>query len=301
MIVLRESIKNLIEKTFILEYTLPNGLIDKTSLTTLKDYCFRANDYGVSESIYNSIVDYCLNDIEIDITKLEIVQQKAIRDRLRFSKDADLEIQLRYGFFGEVLLNILLKVFFGTNKIIAKGHFYDPTADQEPKGYDSFHFIKKTNNIELWFGESKMYGNVSGAVNSVLQNINKVLSKEYYERNIRAVFDKSPLFDKAHTKDVFNELIDLISNGPFDKSILKELNKRRIKIFYPILIVYNEKSLTYDDKIIKVIDEIKKQISNIEVINKIDAELLFLFVPVDNVIDIKKEVIKWILNQKPII
>ncbi len=77
---MRDSIKKIIEKTFVLEYRLPNDGIDKSSITNLSDYFYDVTDQGVSKSIYNSIVDYCLNDIEIDLLSLDQHQIYAVDD-----------------------------------------------------------------------------------------------------------------------------------------------------------------------------------------------------------------------------
>jgi len=111
----------------MLRYKLPIPTIKNTSLTTLEDYCIGSTSQNdVSESIYFSIVDYCLNETEIDIAKLDDHQMYSIENRLRYSDDDSLETKLKYGFFGETLLNILLSSFFGANKIVAKGIFYIP-------------------------------------------------------------------------------------------------------------------------------------------------------------------------------
>ena len=110
---MRKAIKELIKKSFILEYTLPNGVIDKTTLTKFNDYCFDSTDSKVSESIYNSIIDYCLNDVEVDLLNLDKNQLFSIENRLRYDSDADLDIQLKYGFFWRNSFKYFFKsVFF---------------------------------------------------------------------------------------------------------------------------------------------------------------------------------------------
>lgn len=152
---MRDTLKNLIEKTFILKYKLPYGSIDKLSLTTNQDYCFESDETLVGEAIYSSIIDYCLNEIEIDLSKLDSYQVYAIENKLRYDSHDSLDSQLKYGFFGETLLNIIINYFFHTKKIIAKGHFYSPLDKSEPKGYDSFHFMECNNKIEFWLGSQK--------------------------------------------------------------------------------------------------------------------------------------------------
>lgn len=297
---MRKAIKELIKKSFILEYTLPNGVIDKTTLTKFNDYCFDSTDSKVSESIYNSIIDYCLNDIEVDLLNLDKNQLFSIENRLRYDSDADLDIQLKYGFFGETLLNIFLKVFFHTEKIIAKGHFYNPLERSEPKGYDSFHFIENDLGLEFWFGESKMYTSLKGAVKSILSNLNNALSNEYYERNIRAIMNRNSDLDETKCSLLFKELLEKLKNENMEE-VMSALVKNGVKMVYPILIIYNESSDNFDMKIKSTMTIIQNEIDKQTIDNQINAELLFVLVPVTDVISIKKEVLEWISIQKPVI
>lgn len=297
---MRESLIKLIENTFIKKYELPFNNIDKSVITTLKDYCFNVSSDGkVSESIYNSIVDYCLNDIEIDITKLDSNQRYAINNRLRYDPNNKIKTQLKYGFFGETLLNIILNVFFHSKKIISKGYFYNPLEKSEPKGYDSFHFVQNENELEFWFGEAKMYVKYSNAINNIISNLNKALSIEYYENNIRAILTNTKNLDYSICSEIFREINEKLKNESIN--IYQEIKEKKIKVVYPILIVYEYHGENFDMKITSVLQEIEKQVSDFEILNQIEAELLFIFVPVNNVIAIKTEVLEWILEKKSII
>ena len=297
---MRKAIHDLIQKTLILKFKLPFESIDKSSLTFLHDYCFESSDLGVTEAIYNSIVDYCLNDFEIDLSKLDQNQIFAIQNRLRYDEDADLETQLKYGFFGESLFNILLKVYFHSNKIIAKGHFYSSIDKSEPKGYDSFHFLDNKGQLEFWMGESKMYTSLPQAINKVLVNINQALSVKYYENNIRAILQRSNDLDSSCCQPLFEDLVSKLKNENMEV-VMRTLKERKVKLIYPILLTYNSLVKDYNDNIIRSMTYIQNQINKSTINNEIVAELLFILVPVENVTSIKKEVLKWISDQKPII
>jgi len=240
---MRKTLSDFINKTITIRYKLPTSKISKTSLTVTNDYCLdTTNQNDIAESIYYSIVDYCLNESEIDITKLNEHQIYAIENRLRYSNEDELDTQLKYGFFGEVLLNILLEQFFASKKIIAKGYFYSPIEKSEPKGYDSFHFFEDdSNDFEFWFGESKMYISLKTAVTSVFNNINKALSSKYYETNLRAILSRMRDIDRTKITPLFEEIESKLKN---ERVILKDLIETyNIKVIYPVLFAYNEKSL----------------------------------------------------------
>jgi hypothetical protein len=297
---LRKAINDLIKKVFTLKYKLPNGSIEKSSITGQYDYCYEATDSGISDSIYMSIIDYCLNDIEIDLTKLDQNQIFSVENRLRYNSEDELDVQVKYGFFGEVLLNIVLSVFFHTNKIIAKGHFYSPIEKSEPKGYDSFHFVEDGGKIEFWFGEVKMYSSIRQAINSINSNLNKALSTDYYKENLRAILMRNNDLDEPGSSQLFKDLLDQLRNSNMNK-VIDEIKSKGIKVVYPILIVYNENSSTFDEKIMKSMKIITDKIDTNKVINELSAEILFILIPANDVIEIKKEVLEWIFSQKSII
>ena len=77
---------------------------------------------------------------------------EAISQRIRIEEEDNEDTQLKYGFFGEVLLNLMLRIYYSTNGIIAKGYFYNILKPEEPKGYDSYHLIETYDKTELLFG-----------------------------------------------------------------------------------------------------------------------------------------------------
>lgn len=297
---MRDSIKKFIEETFILEYKLPLNKIDKSSITKLNDYFYDVSDSNVSESIYNSIIDYCLNDIEIDLLNLDQNQMFAINNRLRYDNEAELDTQIKYGFFGETLLNIVLNVMFKSNKIIAKGHFYSPIEKSEPKGYDSFHFFEENENIQFWFGESKMHTSIHHALNSVFSNINRALSNSYYQDNLRAIISKEKYLDETEVSQLFKDLTEILKNNSM-KKVMDEIKKNKISVVYPILISYNDNSKDFTSKMEKTMRLIERKLNDFDISNEIDAEIMFILIPVNNIINIKKDVLTWISKQKPII
>ena len=65
---MRNSLKNLIKKTLIYKYTLPNVLldIDGMSLSNVEDDCFSCEcETALAEIIYNSVIEYSFNQFDL--------------------------------------------------------------------------------------------------------------------------------------------------------------------------------------------------------------------------------------------
>ena len=124
---MRESLKNLIQSSIILQYCLPynvaNKQISRSCISTGEDYCLLQNgtDIDVANIIYNGIVDYAYSDNEIDLFQLNNLQIRALLSKLKFDPNASESIQLGYGFQGEVMLHLLLSHFFHAEKALARG------------------------------------------------------------------------------------------------------------------------------------------------------------------------------------
>ena len=91
-----------------LKYSLPNtgSSIPKITVSTLSDKCYQVltSDGDLSKIIYNGIIEYSFDESSIDLTKLDTLQKRALISRMKFDCAATEEQQLKYGFYGEVLL-----------------------------------------------------------------------------------------------------------------------------------------------------------------------------------------------------
>jgi len=297
---MRKSLRELMTNSLIVQFSNVNNHFAKTSLTSLRDCYVQGTDSNITEIIYNSIVDYCLNEDEIDLHRLDENQSFALNNRLRYSAEQELDVQLKYGFFGEVLLNSLLISAFCTDRIIAKGYFYSPIEKSESKGYDAFHFVEDNGKISFWFGEAKMYVSVKNAVKSVLENINKSLSKQYYSDNARAIILRGKDLNTTSCTPVFTELLKKLRNEEL-RDIYKEISSQNIETVYPILLCFTSNKQDFSEKIQEAISVIEVELLKVTVSNEIKAEILFVLVPLNSVIDVKKEVLEWISTKKPLI
>lgn len=297
---MRQSLINFFKNTVVLKYTLPNQQlgIDKSIYTTIdNDYCYQVdNDDKLVELIVNSIVDYSFNDRELvnkDIIKKHF---SAIRSRLRYENDDDIDTKEKYGFYGEVLLNLMLRLNFGTNSIIAKGYFYDILAPEENKGFDSFHIIETANQLQLWFGEVKFHQTYQSALESIFKNIEKAISDNYFSCNLLAMENKQNSLNVVGSK--VSEILEVLSDDP-NVAIADLLQTYSMKLVYPIFILCATPR-NYNYTIKSIIDKIRNEYGNKNLSIGFEYDIFFILLPVNNVKQIKMNVIQWIDSKKPL-
>ena len=192
---MRDALKNAIHNAILFECKLPHqeSGIDKSCLSSQNDICFsNSNPQEISKIIYNGIVEFAINEYEIDYNALEREQRKAILSRIRYNPEASEDTKLKYGFYGEVLLDLILRVFLNTSVLAARGYFYSPIENSEAKGFDAFHLMEREGNIDLWFGEAKFYVQYKSAITPVMEKLSTSLSDGYLNRNLLAIIDERP-------------------------------------------------------------------------------------------------------------
>lgn len=299
---MRESLKNLIEETIIFQYSLPceEPEICKTHHTHEEDHCFTASDSdSIVPIIYNGIIDYSFNETDIDLSRLDSLHVRALKSKLRYNEEAEHTSKIKYGFFGEILLYLILNAIYGADTLISRGYFYNPLEKSETKGYDTYQLIERDENgkVELWFGEVKFYEDYKEALRKIFANIKKSLSDNYFSQNIIAMSDRGE-FNKAGT--LLEKIVHLWEVNPLI-TIAEEVKKHEISFIYPILVAFDSKKKPYDEIIKEVVDYINSAHPRMEFEITIPYKLFFVFLPVTNVGKIKKDVIEWIESKRPLI
>ena len=300
---MRKELIELVKNSIVFQYHLPNDKNDfeRSAFSTQKDVCFFNEDStSISETIYNSIVEYAKNEYDINYDNLTTEQLKALKLSLRYNDEATDEAKQKYGFFGEVLLYAILSVHMGADVLISKGYFYSPLERSEAKGYDVFHLIERGDNLELWFGESKFYVDYKSAINKIIDGLSNAISDSYFERNIFAIIK-----EKSNLTSSPSQLLDVIESweeNP-DISLSKEVKEKNIKLVYPMFVAYDKKVKTYDDSIKDCIQHIKEKFAEHDDLLSptFEFSLFFILLPMDNVSRVKKDVINWITEKKPLI
>ena len=296
---MRQSIIDYFGETVIYKYSLRNENldIDKSIYSTINDQCYKLeSDSDLAKLIYKALLDYAFDECEMNGEDINNLHLEAITQRMRIEEEDDDETQGKYGFFGEVLLNLFLRIKYGTECIITKGVFYDILKPEELKGYDSFHLVEDEDSLYLWFGEVKFHQTDDSAIKSALDNLEKAISDDYFRKNLLALTPKKRIFNAQSTK--MDEIIARVRKDPKIQisALTSDFN---VKLIYPIFIISNTLK-DYDKTIKSSIKHISKNYSGKKLNIGIDYDLFFIFLPVNCVKTIKTEILKWIESKQPL-
>lgn len=302
---MRESLKNLVNNSVCLEYTLPNSEknIDKSALSTREDFCFKNENFeDVAKIIYNGIVEYALNEFKIDYDNLSLEQRKVISTKMRYDKNASDDEKQKYGFYGEVLIDLILRCCLKTKVLLARGYLYSPIENSETKGFDAFHLMKNSEGEdELWLGEAKFYIKYKKPITDVLEKLAISFSNKYLQKNLLAIVDESVHITTSTA--IVDEMVEAWNDDP-DVDLSALAKSRKLKLVYPILITYeSSKNETYEQNIQKCIDHINIEYQRLrsKLVCEVEYSLFFIFLPVEEVSIIKRKVFEWIDNREPLI
>lgn len=309
---MRKTLQDLINNSIVLKYKLPfnftNGKgssisINKSNLTSKgkNEYCFEGNDNDISKIIYNGIIEFAENESEIDYSKLDREQTKAIKLKLRYDKDDKSSTKLQYGFYGEVLLDLFLRNHFHTDVLIARGYFYSPLEKAEAKGFDAFHLVDNNGILELWFGEAKFHKKFSSGIKSVISKMNSSLSDSYLNDHLYAIIKEKKNISKSHT--TLDTIIENWEDNP-EIILIDELTANHIELIYPIFIAYQKQdTFSYEKSIASCVKKINDELSKSTVMPavKINLSIFVMLLPVDDSNKLKEEVIEWIETKEPLI
>lgn len=299
---MRRVLDDFLSQVIGLNYTLPQNVnnLPQISISTQNDECYHvlSSDTDLAKVIYNGIIDYSFDESQIDLTKLDTFQKRALKTKLKFTESDNEEQQLRYGFYGEVLLYLLLQKFHGVGTFISRGYFYNPLENSETKGYDTYQMmLKPDGKTELWFGEVKFHKDFRTGVRQILDKIKKSLDDEYFGNNILAMEDYESFVNPNVT---ITPLLEKFRENP-DVNLAALANEYGFSFVYPMLVVFDDNNKTYDEIVKDVINYTNKRYSVLNVNFSLRYSLFFLLLPVRVVKDIKAQVRSWILSGEPLI
>lgn len=302
---MRESLKNLVNNAVCLEYTLPNSEknINKSDFSAREDFCFRNEDFNdIAKIIYNGIVEYAVNEFDIDYNNLSLEQRKVISAKMRYDRNAsDFEKQ-KYGFYGEVLIDLILRCCFKTKVLLARGYLYSQLEKAEVKGFDAFHLMKNSDEEdELWLGEAKFWIDYKQPITEVLEKLGTSFSNKYLQKNLLAIINESEHITSS--SDFIDEIVDMWNKNP-EVDLPALVRDKKVKLVYPILITYEyQKNNGYDQSIQKCVDHINSEYKRLKskLICDVEYSLFFIFLPLEEVSLIKRKVFEWIDNYEPLI
>lgn len=100
----------------------------------------------------------------------------------------------RRGEFGELLLHVVLRQYFGTLPAVRKIYFKDAPNDTV-KGFDAVHVVASGEDLELWLGEVKFYTNLAAAIRDVVEELQKHSATDYLRTEFSLLLNKlDPVF-----------------------------------------------------------------------------------------------------------
>ncbi|MEI3550814.1 MAG: DUF1837 domain-containing protein [Alphaproteobacteria bacterium] len=293
---MRDILKELVKNTIILEYELPcqeKGL-EKTPLSTHKDKCYNVvSDDSLIDIIYNSIIEYSLNEFDIDKNDYNKSMDIALQTKIRENPNKS------HGFFGEVLLHSILCALFKTDVLIARGYFYCPTSKSEVTGFDSYHLIQYGDKVQLWFGEAKFRTKYHQSICEIIKKLSLTISDDYLRSNILAFENHKRNLNLQGS--VIEKILDDFRENP-KIVIADKLQEYNVSLVYPVLIVYDGND-NYDNNIKKMLNYLVTKYNEIspKISLSIDYKIFFMIIPIKSVNTIKDEVIQCIKSKKPVI
>ncbi len=301
---MRTSLQRLFGQAITLQYKLPvdlpAGQIPRAVISTTGDDCLRqlTTNQDISSLIYNGIVEYAYNDYEIDLKNLNNMQLRAFQNKIKYNSAASMSNKIGYGFHAEVLLHLILDFFYHAQKCVARGYMYHPLENSEIKGYDSYLMVEDTNGrIYCVFGEAKAYINrFEKSVDMILSGLAGDLNDSYLHKNFLA-FEN--IIEKINPASRIPQIIDSWRNNPIINMAV-EAAKYNMEFVYPMFIMYDKKSATYEESILKIVNYINTNSHVITYNMTLPHTLFFIFLPVDNCRDIKKQVVEWIIQKQPV-
>lgn len=300
---MRQGLRKLIQNSILLEFELPDSTtgLRRSILSERNDSCFSATSpNAVSAIIYNGIVEFAMNENKIAYNELQKEQCRVIARYLRYAEKDTADTKQKYGFYGEVLLDLILRTHFSTSVILARGYLYSPTDKAEVKGFDAFHIIERDGKNELWLGEAKFYQDCKSAIRSVLMKLKTTFSKDYVHNNLMAIFNRDQYFSTDNSE--LRKLYESWSDSP-EINMATELERYKLNLVYPIFIAYEKSQAPYARSIGQCLDYIEKDCRkfSLKAPREVTCSIFFIFLPLTEVDEIKKRVIKWIEQKEPLI
>lgn len=301
---MRDTLKQAVKNAICIECKLPHAKsgVDKSCLSTVNDICFK-NDKSeeLAKIIYNGIVEFAVNEYEINYDNLAIEQRKVILRRIRYNPSATKTTKIRYGFYGEVLIDLILRCFLNTNVILARGYLYSPIENSEVKGFDAFHLIESKDKLDLWLGEAKFYVDFKKPITDVIEKLKISLSDDYVHTNLLALIDWQDRFTTSSTR--LKDILDMWEENP-EINLAQQMIDHEIRLTYPVFIAYQKtQSHEFYESINKCVEHIAAEFDRlkIKIPASFDYRLFFIFLPLSEVKKVKESVIEWIDSQEPLI
>ncbi|BER97018.1 hypothetical protein VCSRO184_0273 [Vibrio cholerae] len=198
------------------------------------------------------------------------------------------------GDYGELLLFLILSVFYDVPKFVTKARLRSTTREQI-KGFDCAHFSINNSKVTLWLGEAKFHKNINGAISSALKSLEEHLSdSERIKSELRLLGGEIEI-NKQLENDKYELLKSYVTGG-------KSLNK--VDIAVPVLCTYDSKcikdfsgkidsdidSYEFKERIVIELEDNFKKIHSKSWPKRSNIKIVFFIVPLESVSDLKKNI-----------
>lgn len=190
--------------------------------TSLRFHYIKFNANGIPMvkalacKLYEYIIDYCISARERTDTltaQQSMILAKQARDLFRHPVVTDNSPD-KTGEAGETLLFFLMEAVLGAPQLVAKMELKTNSND-EVKGSDGIHIKWNEDDevVDFYFGESKLYKQVSNALDEALKSVTSFHENEMYKHEFNMV-TKFFKYANNEIKDAISELIISGEPGP---------------------------------------------------------------------------------------
>lgn len=183
---------------------------------------------GLADLMFGALPDFALT-----FSELQTINSRNMMERLRRAVKTIYQSGKfkNRGEFGELLLHLVMRDYFGSVPAISKIYYKD-SANGTVKGFDAVHVVPEGAELNLWLGETKFYNSISNAIADVVTEIKDHAKADYLKNEFLLVSGK----------------ID--STWPFAEKLKKLLDpKTSLDVVFNRLVI--PVLLTYDSKLIQ--------------------------------------------------
>ncbi len=134
------------------------------------------------------IPEFALGDHDGTVIKMTESVEKL---KLAAETVYDTDKYKKRGEFGELILHLLLRDFFGTTPLVSKIYFKD-SNNFVVHGFDGVQTTINGGKRRLWLGESKLYSNGKAGVASLVQDLIDHTERDYLRKEFNLISRKVP-------------------------------------------------------------------------------------------------------------
>lgn len=138
------------------------------------------------------------------------------------------------GDYGELLLFLILSVFYDTPKFVTKARLRSTTREQI-KGFDCAHFSIENNEVTLWLGEAKFHKDINGAISSAISSLNDHVNDTTKIKSELRLLGGEIEINKSLDKDSYDILKKYVDGG---------MSLDKVQICIPVLCTYDSNCIS---------------------------------------------------------